>query len=65
MNTYRIRDKKGERGLRLVKADSVNGFQPTCDTYIFKLEEEIVAIVPKAVVLSVARVRTSEPEDES
>ena len=43
-------------GLRLVQADSVNGFQPTCDTYLFKREGEIVAAVPKAVVVSVEKI---------
>lgn len=60
MNTYRIRYKKGQRGIRLVRADSVNGFQPSSDTYIFKLENEIVAAIPKAVVISVERVNTHE-----
>ena len=38
MNTYRIRYKGGMRGAQLVKADTVNGFQPTHDTYLFKIE---------------------------
>ena len=28
-------------------ADSVNGLLPTCDSYVFKLEQEIVAIMAK------------------
>lgn len=56
MNTYRIRYKKGMVGLDYVEADSVNGFQPTCDTYLFKREGKIVAAVPKAVVVSVEMV---------
>ena len=56
MNTYRIRYRKGMTGLRLVQADSVNGFQPTCDTYLFRREGEIVAAVPKAVVVSVEKI---------
>ena len=56
MNTYRIRYKKGEVGVKLVRADSVNGLLPTCDSYVFKLEQEIVAIMPKAVVVSIEKV---------
>ena len=60
MNTYRIRYRKGQSGLKLVRADSVNGFKPSCDSYIFKREEEIVAVIPKAVVVSVERVSQGE-----
>ena len=56
MNTYRIRYRKGQSGLKLVRADSVNGFKPSCDSYIFK----IVAVIPKAVVVSVERVSQGE-----
>ena len=56
MNTYRIRYRKGQSGLKFVRADSVNGFKPSCDSYVFKCEEEIVAVIPKAVVVSVERV---------
>ena len=63
MNTYRIRYKKGMVGLNLVEADSVNGFQPTCDTYLFKREGKIVAAVPKAVVVSVEMVDTGRDVD--
>ena len=64
MNTYRIRYKKGEKGLRTVSsADSVNGFKPSCDSYVFKCTEgEVVAVVPKAVALSVERVDSGEDE---
>ena len=60
MHTYRIRYRKGESGLRLVQADSVNGFQPTCDTYLFKREGEIVAAMPKAVVVSVEKIDSGD-----
>ena len=63
MNTYRIRYRKGEAGLKLVQADSVNGFKPSCDSYVFKLEGEVVAVMPKAVVVSVERVSTDEAGD--
>ena len=53
MNTYRIRYVTGARGLKVVHADSVNGFDQTTDTYVFKRENQVVAAVPKAVVLSV------------
>ena len=47
-----------------VAADSVNGFKPTCDTYVFKEGEEIVAAIPKANMVSVERVtRNSEEVD--
>ena len=56
MNSYRIRYRKGEAGLKLVQADSVNGFKPSCDSYVFKREGEVVAVMPKAVVVSVEKV---------
>ena len=62
MNTYRIRYKKGERGLRFVEADSVNGFKPSCYSYVFKREGEVVAVMPKAVVVSVERVNNGGDE---
>ena len=52
MNTYRVRYRRGESGLKFVNADSVNGFQPTSDSYVFKRENEVVAVMPKAVVVS-------------
>lgn len=63
MNTYRIRYKKGEAGLKLVRADSVNGFKPTCDSYTFRREGEVVAVMPKAVVVSVELVSSKNEED--
>lgn len=56
MNTYRIKYKKGESGANYVEADSVNGFDPSCDTYLFKIDGEIVAVIPKATVISVVKV---------
>ena len=63
MNTYRIRYRKGQSGLKFVHADSVNGFKPSCDSYVFKRENEIVAVIPKAVVVSVERVGKGEIVD--
>lgn len=37
MNQYRIKYKQGLRGVSMIQADSVNGFKPTSDTYIFKM----------------------------
>ena len=60
MNQYRIRYKKGHRGVTYVKADSVNGFKATCDSYVFKAEGEVVAVVPKTIVVSVEMVGISD-----
>ena len=60
MNNYRIRYKPGNAGLKTVQADSINGFQPSCDTYVFKLENEVVAAIPKAVVVSIERIDNGE-----
>ena len=60
MNTYRVRYKKGHKGLVTIQADSVNGFKPSCDSYVFKREGEIVAVIPKAVVVSVEMVSGGE-----
>lgn len=62
MYTYRIRYKKGEAGVKLVSADSVNGFQPSSDSYVFKKEQEVVAVMPKAVVVSVERVDNGDSD---
>ena len=62
MNIYRIKYKKGEAGLKFVKADSINGFQPSSDTYLFKMEGEIVAAIPKSVVVSVEVVRGDDED---
>ena len=60
MNTYRVRYRKGESGLKIVNADSVNGFQPTSDSYVFKRENEVVAVMPKTVVVSVEMTSNGE-----
>ena len=64
MNRYRIRYKKGETGLKYVQADSVNGFKPSCDSYVFKMEGEVVAVMPKTVVISVEKISGDEAIDE-
>lgn len=63
MNQYRIRYKSSMRGVQIVRADTVNGFQPTHDTYLFKIGDEIVAAIPKANVVSVEKVDTAGNDD--
>ena len=62
MNKYRIRYKQGARGIRIVTADTIHGFQPSCDTYIFKMEGEIVAVIPKANVISIETIATGDDD---
>ena len=48
MNTYRIRYTTGNSGIKLVRADSVTGFDTPWDTtYVFKRENEVVAAHPQ------------------
>ena len=63
MNHYRIRYVKGQTGVSIVKADTINGFKPSCDTYVFKIEEEVVAVVPKARVTSIVKVGEAKSDD--
>lgn len=63
MNTYRISYKPKMKGITFVKADNVNGFQPTSDTYTFKIGEEVVVAIPKNVVLSIDKVREHSDEE--
>ena len=60
MNKYRIRYKKGYDGTTRIEADSINGFQPSCDTYLFKIAGEIVAAIPKDAVSSIDKVNISD-----
>ena len=49
------------RGPKSVTADSINGFQGECDSYIFKtVDGEVVAVLPKAVVVSVVKAKDEE-----
>ena len=64
MNTYRIRYVKGQRGAIFVKADTVNGFKPENDSYVFKIGAEVVAVIPKARVVSVEKVEGGEDVTE-
>ena len=59
VNTYRIRFRRDAKS-QVVKADTVNGFQPTADSYVFKIEEEVVAVFPKDAVLSVTKIGPGE-----
>ena len=61
MNTYRILFLKGSKP-QYVEADSVNGFQPTSDSYVFKTAGEVVAAIPKAVVVSVVKINNGSDE---
>ena len=62
MNIYRINfTKSAYKARQFVKADNVNGFDPSSDTYTFKIDGEIVAAVPKATVISITKV-SSESE---
>ena len=63
MNTYRIRYMKDRRGVNIVKADTINGFKPECDTYVFKIGQEIVAAAPKNQVVSIEKISDSENVD--
>ena len=62
MNTYRIRFRNGKKP-QCVKADNVNGFQPTADSYVFKIDQEVVAVVPKAIVQSVVKISNGDDEE--
>jgi len=56
MPRYRIRYREGESGPEYVSADSFSGVEPTSDTYLFKVEGEIVVAVSKMIVNSVEKV---------
>ena len=60
LNTYRIRYVKGSHGVNIVKADTVNGFKPESDTYVFKMGNEVVAVTPKKQVVSIEKIGESE-----
>ena len=62
MNRYRIKYKSSHKGVTHVSADSINGFQPEKDTYIFKSDGEIVAAIPKANVVSIELVKLTDGE---
>ena len=64
MNTYRIRYVKGHRGVSLVKADSINGIKPGCDTYVFRIGNELSAMIPKDRVVSVEKIRSGEDQED-
>ena len=53
----------GERGVQYIKADSVNGFKPESDTYVFKIADDVVAVIPKAKTVSIVKVNRSEDVD--
>jgi len=36
MDTFRVRIIKGDRKVYTVRVNPVNGFKPTCDSYVFK-----------------------------
>lgn len=55
-NKYHIWYVKGARGVMFVSADTVNGFKPGSDSYVFKVGAEVVAVIPKIRVASVEKV---------
>ncbi len=63
MNTYLIHYVKGVKGPAYVKADSVNGFKPESDSYVFKTGSEVTTVIPKSRVVSVQRVEAGEDVD--
>ena len=54
MNIYRVKFRNG--GAQIVRADSIHGLQGTCDTYIFRIDQVLVAAFPKDTVKSITRV---------
>ena len=54
MNKYRVFFKNNDQ--KYFTADAVNGFKPSTDSYVFKLGQEVVGVVPKANVQSVEKV---------
>ena len=60
MNTYRVRFREGMGRTQIVHADSVNGFKPDSDSYVFMMSGEAVAVMPKAVVVSIEMVKNGE-----
>ena len=57
MNTYRVKFRTGSS--QIVKADNVKGFNSSCDTYVFRADQDVVAAVPKNIVRSVVKVKAS------
>jgi len=57
MNTYRVKFRTGSS--QIVRADNVNGFNSSCDTYVFKTDQVVVAAFPKDVARSVVWVKES------
>ena len=62
MNTYRIRFRNGKKP-QYIRADNVNGFHPTSDSYVFKIDQEVVAVMPKAIVQSVVKISHGDDEE--
>ena len=64
-STYLITYRSGERATRTreVQATDIIGFETTHDSYIFMHGEEIAMIMPKVVVVFIARVVRSESAD--
>ena len=63
MNKYCILYAAGVSGAKYVIADTVNGFKPTSDSYVFKSGDEVVAVVPKNRVASIQRIKTTADDD--
>ena len=65
MNTYYISYVKGQKGPRYIKAGSVNGFKPEADSYVFKIADEVVAVIPKDKVVAIQAQLRGEDVDDS
>ena len=63
MNKYCILYVKGSEGVKYVEADTVNGFKPSSDNYVFKVGAEVVAVVPKNRVASIQKIKTTADDD--
>ena len=48
----------------MVRADTVNGFRPEQDTYVFKTGDEVVAVIPMARVLSIQKLSNGDDTDD-
>ena len=66
MNTYRVTYIMGMgvhgKHAALIKADTVNGLK-NGDVYIFKIGEEVVAVVPKSNVALIQKVIQTGSDD--
>lgn len=56
MNTYWITYRGPRRGAPVsVEAETVDGFTSSTDSYVFKVGDEVVAAIPKDMVISIKK----------